>query len=235
MRRLLVSCIMKTLSLFLLTFAGSGFASCNPAAESASNPGGAFTNDPTKTFMSTTDTTKTTDTATFGAGCFWCVEAVFQQINGVISVTSGYSGGTVKNPTYEAICTGTTGHAEVCQLVYDPKKVSYDDLLEAFWQTHDPTTLNRQGADAGTQYRSVVFYHDAAQKEKAEYYKKKLNESKAWPNPVVTEISPAAPFYKAENYHQNYYNQNGNQPYCQYVIRPKLEKFQKVFKDKLKK
>lgn len=186
--------------------------------------------------MTTTpDPLKTTDTATFGAGCFWCVEAVFQQLNGVISVTSGYTGGIVKNPTYKEVCMGTTGHAEVCQLVFDPSKVTYDELLEAFWQTHDPTTLNRQGADAGTQYRSVVYYHSAEQQEKATYYKKKLNESKAWPNPVVTEISPATIFYKAEAYHQNYFNQNGDQPYCQYVIQPKLEKFHKVFKDKLKK
>lgn len=226
---------MKTITLFLLTFAGGGFTSCNSTAENASTTAGATTTTTNKTFTAMTDTNKTTDTATFGAGCFWCVEAVFQQMNGVISVSSGFEGGSLKNPTYKDICTGTTGHAEVCQLVYDPKKVTYDELLEAFWLTHDPTTLNRQGADAGTQYRSVVFYHDAAQKEKAEFYKKKLDESKAWPNPIVTEISPASTFYKAEDYHQNYYNQNGEQPYCQYVIRPKVEKFQKVFKDKLKK
>ncbi|GAB4150431.1 MAG: peptide-methionine (S)-S-oxide reductase MsrA [Bacteroidia bacterium] len=191
-----------------------------------------------------TDTTKTkkamsaiqaTDTATFGAGCFWCVEAVFQQLKGVISVTSGYSGGSIKNPSYKEVCMGTTGHAEVCQIVYDSNVVSFDELLEVFWQTHDPTTLNRQGNDVGTQYRSVIFYHNEKQKERAEFYKKKLNESGAWDNPVVTEISPFTVFYKAEDYHQNYYNQNGDQPYCQYVIRPKVEKFQKVFKDKLNK
>lgn len=174
------------------------------------------------------------DTATLGAGCFWCVEAQFQLLDGVISVTSGFSGGTVKNPAYREVCNGTTGHAEVCQIVYDPSKISFDELLAAFWQTHDPTQLNRQGNDVGTQYRSVIFYHNEKQKELAEKYKKKLSASGAWDGPVVTEISPAGPFYKAENYHQNYFNGNGEQPYCQYVIQPKVEKFKKVFKDKLK-
>lgn len=177
---------------------------------------------------------QTTDTVTFGAGCFWCVEAIFQQINGVLSVTSGYSGGTVKNPAYREVCNGTTGHAEVCQIIYDPTVVRFDDLLEAFWQTHDPTTLNRQGADVGTQYRSVVFYHTEEQRLKAEEYKKKLNEEQVFPNPVITEISSFTIFYKAEDYHQNYYNQNSGEGYCQYVIRPKLEKFRKVFPEKLK-
>ena len=174
------------------------------------------------------------DTATFGAGCFWCVEAQFQLLDGVVSVESGFSGGHVKNPAYREVCNGTTGHAEVCNIVYDNTKISYDELLAAFWQTHDPTQLNRQGNDVGTQYRSVIFYHNEKQKELAEKYKKELNASGAWDKPVVTEISPAAPFYKAEDYHQNYYNGNGDQPYCQYVIQPKVEKFRKVFKDKLK-
>jgi peptide-methionine (S)-S-oxide reductase len=175
-----------------------------------------------------------TDTATFGTGCFWCTEAIFQQLDGVLKVSSGYSGGHVKNPSYNDVTSGNTGHAECVQIVYDPQKVSFDDLLEVFWQTHDPTTLNRQGNDVGTQYRSVIFYHNATQKEKAEKYKADLNKSGAWDNPVVTEISPFSEFYVAENYHQDYYNQNGSQPYCYYVIRPKLEKFQKVFKSKLK-
>jgi peptide-methionine (S)-S-oxide reductase len=179
-------------------------------------------------------TTIKTDTATFGAGCFWCVEAVFQQLDGVISVSSGYSGGKIKNPTYREVCSGLTGHAEVCQIVYDPSKISFDELLEAFWSSHDPTTLNRQGADEGTQYRSAIFYHDENQKRLAEEYKKKLNDQKAFDHPVVTEIVPFNVFYKAEDYHQNYYDQNGEQPYCQFVIAPKLEKFRKVFKDKLK-
>jgi len=175
-----------------------------------------------------------TDTATFAAGCFWCVEAVFQELKGVLSVTSGYTGGNIKNPTYSEVCSGVTGHAEACQIIYDPKVISYDELLEAFWSSHDPTTLNRQGADQGTQYRSAIFYHNEQQKQLAEAYKAKLNAEKAFAKPIVTEISPAGAFYKAEDYHQNYYSENGNAPYCTFVIAPKLEKFRKVFKDKLK-
>ncbi|MET0242750.1 MAG: peptide-methionine (S)-S-oxide reductase MsrA [Flavitalea sp.] len=176
-----------------------------------------------------------TDTATFGTGCFWCTEAVFQQLKGVLKVTSGYTGGKVKNPTYKDVCTGTTGHAEVIQMVYDPSIITFDELLEVFWQTHDPTTLNRQGNDVGTQYRSAVFYHNADQKEKAEKYKAELDKSGAFNNKIVTEVSPASAFYAAEDYHQNYYKENGSEPYCYYVIRPKMEKFEKVFKDKIKK
>lgn len=175
------------------------------------------------------------DTATFGAGCFWCVEAQFQMLDGVISVSSGFSGGTVKNPAYREVCNGTTGHAEVCQIVYDPKKITYDELLAAFWQSHDPTQLNRQGNDVGTQYRSVIYYHSEEQKTLAESYKKQLNASGAWTKAIVTEISPIGPFYKADDYHQNYFNENGTESYCQFVIQPKVEKFKKVFKDKLKK
>jgi peptide-methionine (S)-S-oxide reductase len=175
------------------------------------------------------------DTATFGGGCFWCTEAIFQRLNGVLTVKSGYAGGKVKNPTYKEVCTGTTGHAEVIQLTYDKTKISFDELLEVFWKTHDPTTLNRQGNDVGTQYRSAVFYHNEEQKKIAEAYKKKLNEEKVYPTPIVTEITPYSNYYPAENYHQDYYNQNGSQGYCQYVIQPKLDKFEKVFKDKLKK
>jgi peptide-methionine (S)-S-oxide reductase len=176
----------------------------------------------------------TVEIATFAAGCFWCVEAVFQELKGVISVKSGYMGGKVKNPTYKEICTGLTGHAEVCQIVYDPKIIEYKDLLEAFWQSHDPTTLNRQGADVGTQYRSAIFYHSVEQKNAAEFYKQKLNTENAFGKPVVTEISAVAEFYVAEDYHQNYYNQNGDAPYCQFVIAPKLEKFRKAFSEKIK-
>lgn len=175
-----------------------------------------------------------TETATFGNGCFWCTEAVFQQVKGVISVVSGYSGGSVENPTYKQVGTGNTGHAEVLQITYDPAQVSFSELLEVFWSTHDPTTLNRQGADVGTQYRSAVFYHNEEQKQLAEKYKKELDASKAFDKPIVTEISPFTKFYKAEDYHQNYYNQNSEQPYCQFVIRPKIEKFKKVFAQKLK-
>jgi len=177
---------------------------------------------------------QTTDTATFGAGCFWCVEAIFQQIEGVVSVKSGYEGGTRANPTYEEVCTGNTGHAEVCQLIFDPKKVSYKTLLQAFWESHDPTTLNKQGGDVGTQYRSTIFYHSSEQKTTAEFYKTELQKSGAFENEIVTEIVPAVIFFEAEKYHQNYFNQNGDQPYCQFVIRPKVEKFQKAFKNKLK-
>src|SRR5580765_1742780 len=173
--------------------------------------------------------------ATFGAGCFWCTEAVFLNVNGVSKVVSGYSGGKVKNPSYREVCTGMTGHAEVTQITYDPKVVSFEDLLEVFWNTHDPTTLNRQGADEGTQYRSVVFYNDEGQKKIAEHYKKQLEASHVYQNPIVTEISPLINFYPAEDYHQNYFELNPNQGYCQYVIRPKVEKFKKQFAAKLKK
>lgn len=175
------------------------------------------------------------DTATFGAGCFWCTEAQFQQLEGVEKVESGYEGGTVKNPTYKEVCTGNTGHAEVCNIYYDPAKITYDELLAAFWTSHDPTQLNRQGNDVGTQYRSAIFFHNDEQKKKAEEYKQKLNTEKAWDKPVVTEIVPASTFYKAEDYHQDYYNQNGSAPYCTFVVGPKVEKFKKVFAGKLKK
>lgn len=181
-----------------------------------------------------TETKPGMELATFGSGCFWCTEAIFLNVKGVEKVESGYSGGKVKNPTYREVCSGLTGHAEVVQVTYDPNVISYDELLEIFWQTHDPTTLNRQGADEGTQYRSVVFYHNDTQKALAEEYKKKLTEVKAFDNPIVTEISPFTVFYKAEDYHQNYYNLNGSAPYCSFVIKPKLDKFKKVFKEKLK-
>ncbi len=175
-----------------------------------------------------------TEKATFGMGCFWCSEAVFQRLKGVTRVESGYAGGTVKNPSYEDVCTGTTGHAEVIQVTYQPNVISYKDLLEIFWTMHDPTTLNRQGADEGTQYRSVIFYHNAAQKAMSEAYKTELNKQKVYPNPIVTAIDPFTNFYVAENYHQNYFNLNGKQPYCRMVIQPKVDKLEKVFKQKLK-
>lgn len=176
-----------------------------------------------------------TDTATFATGCFWCTEALFEQLNGVLKVTSGYTGGNVKNPTYKEVCTGETGHAECVQIVYEPNKISYDELLEVFFEVHDPTSLNRQGADVGTQYRSAIFYHSPEQKQKADYYKNELDKSGAYDKKIVTEISPASKFYPAEDYHQEYYENNKNSnPYCSVVIRPKLEKFQKVFANKLK-
>jgi peptide-methionine (S)-S-oxide reductase len=172
--------------------------------------------------------------ATFGSGCFWCTEAVFQQLKGVQSVASGYSGGQVKNPTYQQVCSGTTGHAEVIQVTYDPAVVTYADLLEVFWKTHDPTTLNRQGHDTGTQYRSVVFFHNDEQKKEAEHYKQKLDAAGIFSDPIVTEISPISKFYPAEDYHQNYYNDNSSQGYCRVIIGPKLAKLREVFRDKLK-
>lgn len=176
-----------------------------------------------------------TDTATFGSGCFWCTEAIFERVNGVLYVVSGYAGGLVDNPTYEEVCTGSTGHAECTQITFNPEVITYDELLEIFWKTHDPTTLNRQGNDVGTQYRSVVFYHNDEQKQKAEYYKRKLEEAKIWNDPIVTEISPLKKFYAAEKYHQDYYANNPYQGYCAFIITPKVEKFEKVFKEKLKK
>jgi peptide-methionine (S)-S-oxide reductase len=174
------------------------------------------------------------DTALFGAGCFWCVEAMFQRLDGVVKVESGYAGGHMVSPTYKDVCTGTTGHAEVCRITFDPKKVSYETLLSIFWQTHDPTTLNRQGNDVGTQYRSAIFYYNDIQMQLAEKYKSELNASGAFSNPIVTEITAINNYYSAEDYHQNYYNQNSEQSYCQFVIAPKVEKLEKVFKDKLK-
>lgn len=178
---------------------------------------------------------KSIDTATFATGCFWCTEAKFQQLNGVKKVISGFTGGHIANPSYPLVCTGTTGHAEACNIIYDPSVITYDELLEAFFVAHDPTQLNRQGNDVGTQYRSAIFFHNAAQKKKADYYIGQLNEKKAYKSKIVTEVTPYTVFYKAEDYHQNYYNLNGSQPYCKYVIQPELEKFKAVFKDKLKK
>jgi peptide-methionine (S)-S-oxide reductase len=174
------------------------------------------------------------ETATFGNGCFWCTEAVFQDLNGVVRVESGYSGGHVVNPTYRQVCEKDTGHAEVLRITYDPQKISYAELLEVFWKTHDPTTLNRQGNDVGPQYRSVIFYHNDEQKALAEQYRQQLEAAKIWDRPIVTAIEPLTNYYPAENYHQNYFKQHGHEPYCAYVIRPKVEKFKKEFKDKLK-
>jgi peptide-methionine (S)-S-oxide reductase len=207
--------MLKRSALFILSilFAASAFAGNKPKAPMAAAK---------------------LDTATFATGCFWCTEAKFQQLKGVKSVTSGFSGGKVAHPTYEQVCTGNTGHAEACNIVYDPAVISYDELLEAFFVAHDPTQLNRQGNDVGTQYRSAIFYHNAAQKQKADYYIAKLNAAKAYKSNIVTQVAPFKVFYKAEDYHQNYFNQNGGQPYCKYVIQPELEKFKKVFKNKLK-
>jgi peptide-methionine (S)-S-oxide reductase len=180
------------------------------------------------------DPSAATEKATFGMGCFWCSEAIFQRLKGVVKVESGYAGGNYKNPTYEEVCTGNTGHAEVVQVTYEPAVISYKELLEMFWKMHDPTTLNRQGADVGTQYRSVIFYHTAEQKALAEAYKTELNKEKVYPDPIITQIAPFTNFYVAENYHQNYFKLNGQEPYCRMVILPKVDKLEKVFKAKLK-
>lgn len=172
---------------------------------------------------------------TLGAGCFWCTEAIFQRLEGVEKVVSGYSGGIIPNPSYKQICTGTTGHAEVIHVFFDPEKISLEKLLEVFWATHDPTTLNRQGGDVGPQYRSGIFYYDESQKEIASKLKAELNAQKVFDKPIVTEITPFSNFYPAENYHQDYYNQNGMQPYCQFVVRPKVDKLKMYFQDRIKK
>lgn len=173
------------------------------------------------------------DTAVFGAGCFWCVEAIFERLKGVESVEAGYAGGSVENPSYEQVCSGKTGHAEVARIIFDPSVISFEELLEVFWTTHDPTTLDRQGADVGTQYRSAIFFLNEDQKNTAENSKKNY-APQIWDNEIVTEITQLNKFYPAENYHQDYYNQNSEKSYCKFVINPKLEKFRKKFKDKLK-
>lgn len=171
--------------------------------------------------------------ATFGTGCFWCTEAVFQKLKGVASVQSGFSGGHIEDPSYQQVVGGTTGHAEVVQIIFEPGIIGFRDLLEVFWSSHDPTTLNRQGADVGPQYRSVIFYHTESQKEKAQLYLDSLEKSKVFDDPIVTEITPFRNFYPAEDYHRNYFELHGNQPYCQFVIRPKVEKFKQAFADRL--
>lgn len=174
------------------------------------------------------------DLITLGAGCFWCTEAVFQRLEGVEKVISGYAGGIIANPSYKQICTGTTGHAEVINVFYDPSKITLESLLEVFWVTHDPTTLNRQGGDVGPQYRSGVFYYNESQKEIAAKLKAELNAQKVFDRPIVTEITPFSNFYPAENYHQDYFNLNGMQPYCQFVVKPKVDKLKKYFADRMK-
>lgn len=178
--------------------------------------------------------TQQLDTATLAGGCFWCIEAVFQLLDGVTIVESGYCNGAVKNPSYKEVCSGTTGHAEACRITFDPSVISFDEILQVFFASHDPTTLNKQGNDVGSQYRSAIFTHGPDQEATARSYITQLTASKTWPNPIVTEVVPADTFYKAEDYHQNYYAQNGSQPYCAFVVRPKVEKFMKEFKDKIR-
>ncbi len=177
---------------------------------------------------------KDLEKATFGGGCFWCTEAIYSELKGVVDVKPGYSGGTTKNPTYKEVCTGETGHAEVIQITFDPNIISFVEILEVFFMTHNPTSLNRQGNDVGTQYRSVIFYHSERQKEVAEKVIKLFTDEKVYDQPIVTEITAFEKFYEAEDYHQNYFARNKNEGYCQFVIIPKIDKFRKIFKDKLK-
>lgn len=213
---------------FLYCFFCFTLYSCNGATKSPSNEQG------NKIMDATIQTSDSVAFATFGAGCFWCVEAVFQDLNGVILVESGYMGGSLKDPTYKEVCSGSSGHAEVCRITYDPRTVTFKELLEVFWQTHDPTSLNMQGNDVGTQYRSAIFYYDENQKKESEFYKRELENAHLFNKPIVTTFEPITTFYKAEDYHQNYYSQNSGQPYCAFVIKPKVEKFRKIFSKKLK-
>lgn len=222
MRIQMINILKYTFTLFLITIT---FIGCSESKSEAKQEMKNIMNDKNPNYQ----------TATFGSGCFWCTEAIFERVNGVISVVSGYSGGTVEDPSYKEVCEGTTGHAECTQITFDSSIVTYDELLEIFWKMHDPTTLNKQGNDVGTQYRSVIFYHNEAQKQKTEFYKNKLTEEKIWDKPIVTEITKFEKFYPAEDYHQEYYDNNPNQGYCSFVITPKVEKFEKIFKDKLKK
>jgi peptide-methionine (S)-S-oxide reductase len=216
----------KPVKFLVFLFLLSALASCGQSDSSKKSK---------QSNMTTPNTTADIDTITIGGGCFWCLEAIYQRLNGVISVTSGYSGGNIKNPAYREVCMGTTGHAEVVQIVYDRNKISLEDILKVFFKVHDPTTLNRQGNDIGTQYRSVIFYRNEEQKKIAEEMRAGLDSSGAFNAPIVTEISPLNAFYKAEDYHQNYFNENKNtNPYCQYVIVPKLEKFEQYFRNKMK-
>ncbi|MBK8967756.1 MAG: peptide-methionine (S)-S-oxide reductase MsrA [Saprospiraceae bacterium] len=219
-------------SLFLLLAFSLFGASCHSAQESASKEKSMATSPATSATNNTSSDSTQTQIATLGGGCFWCIEAVYLELNGVLKVESGYSGGHVANPTYKAVTTGTTGHAEVAQITFDPSVVSFEEILEVFFTVHDPTTLNRQGNDVGTQYRSAIFYHSPEQKKIAEAAKTAAAE--LWDDPVVTEIAALDKFYKAEEYHQNYYKENPYQPYCVYVVGPKVKKFREQFKAKLK-
>jgi peptide-methionine (S)-S-oxide reductase len=235
MQSTIADSILFAVALFVFSVLGTALACGQEPNSSSSATRGAVPDDSSDSLEpSAEDSEQTTMLATFGGGCFWCVEAIFERLQGVHSVESGYTGGTIPDPIYEEVCSGKTGHAEVVQITYDPNLVSFEKLLEVFFKTHDPTTLNRQGPDHGTQYRSAIFYHDDEQRQIAERVKKALNDSGAFARPIVTEIVPATTFYPAEKYHQDYFNQNPDAKYCQYSIRPKVEKFEKVFADIIK-
>ena len=216
------------MKLIITIFSLFSFISCNQAQNQTKE---AKKNSPQKVKK---NMNANLEVATFGGGCYWCIEAIFQRLEGVEKVESGFSGGQVKNPTYREVCTGATGHAEVIQITFDTTEISFEEILKVFFTMHDPTTLNQQGNDIGTQYRSAIFYHNEAQKKVSEEIIAALNQAKAYPSPIVTEVTPFDVFYKAEDYHQNYYNDNSGEGYCRYVIQPKIEKFEKVFKDRLK-
>jgi methionine-S-sulfoxide reductase len=217
------------MKLLITLFSFFAFLSCNQAQNNTQKSG------KTQAKQQNKMTNKNSETATFGGGCYWCIEAVFQRLEGVEKVESGFSGGKVKNPTYREVCSGTTGHAEVIQITFDTTKISFADILKVFFTMHDPTTPNQQGNDIGTQYRSAVFYHNEEQKKITEDVIAALNLAHAYPNPIITEVAKFDVFYKAEDYHQNYYNENSGEGYCRFVIQPKIEKLEKVFKDRLKK
>lgn len=204
------------------------------ACGQTSNSEKVMNNSSEKELKTTENNVSTIDTITLGGGCYWCVEAVYEMLKGVIKVESGFSGGTVKNPAYREVCNGTTGHAEVVQITYDTTKTSLDEILKAFFTVHDPTTLNQQGADIGTQYRSVIFYRNGTQYNTAKSIIDKLTKENVYGKPIVTQLAEFTTFYKAEDYHQNYYDQHKEEPYCRMVIQPKIEKFEKIFKDRLK-
>ena len=229
---------MSILAAIRIVFVAVLSASCSAAGSSSSEVSFGNAQNPAtqkkETARGAMDKKSEVKLATFGGGCFWCTEAIFQRLDGVEKVLPGYSGGHVDNPTYEQVCAGTTGHAESIQITYNPAKVSFGELLEVFWRTHDPTTKNRQGSDVGPQYRSAIFYHDEEQKKQAEAYKSLLEAEHIWNRPIVTEITPFTKFWPAEDYHRNYYNNNLSKGYCAVVITPKIEKFKKIFKDRLK-
>lgn len=231
---------IKIMQFIITLFSMFAFVSCNHAETvksktSSENKSIEISKEKKSEKKNKMNTNTNYEVATLGGGCYWCMEAVFQRLDGVIKVESGFAGGHVKNPSYAAVCTGTTGHAEVIHITFDSTKVPFSEILKVFFTMHDPTTLNQQGNDIGTQYRSAIFYHNQAQKEVSQKIIAELNAAKAYPTPIVTEVTKFDVFYKAEDYHQNYYNDNKKQGYCQYVIQPKIEKFEKVFKDKLKK
>ena len=218
----------------LLALISLNLAACSAKSTPTTTADNSNTTNNTMTTTTPPNNDPNIEVITLGGGCFWCIEAVFLRLDGVISAESGYSGGSVKNPAYREVCSGLTGHAEVVQVTFDKTKTNLAEVLQVFFTVHDPTTLNRQGADQGTQYRSAIFYRDEAQKTEAEAIIKDLNASGTWTDPIVTEVTPFKVFYKAEDYHQDYYNNNKSQGYCQIVVRPKVEKFEKVFKDRIK-